>query len=206
MRHCGPLGRRRFGGADIHAAINGHGIERDDLRADPPCASSIPTATFAAAVGPVRNQRSRASGEERVARDVGSDGGVTAAACDCENAVNPLHCRQSRHYTPPSASAKSDRLARHANPCHRLTRQRLRTTHGGDRGPQGESAGEIVYDDAVCRRRRRRLARRSCEEAAEVVEAAGEPGRLRGAAHLIHEAADFVYHLFVMLGFRELPC
>jgi phosphoribosyl-ATP pyrophosphohydrolase len=41
------------------------------------------------------------------------------------------------------------------------------------------------------------------EEAAEVVEAAGEPGDV-GRAHLIHEAADLVYHLFVMLGFRDI--
>ena len=41
------------------------------------------------------------------------------------------------------------------------------------------------------------------EEAAEVVEAAGEPGD-EGRAHLIHEAADLVYHLFVMLGFRDI--
>jgi phosphoribosyl-ATP pyrophosphohydrolase len=41
------------------------------------------------------------------------------------------------------------------------------------------------------------------EEAAEVVEAAAEPGD-DGRTHLIHEAADLVYHLFVMLGFREI--
>jgi phosphoribosyl-ATP pyrophosphohydrolase len=41
------------------------------------------------------------------------------------------------------------------------------------------------------------------EEAAEVVEAAGEPGD-EGRAHLIHEAADLVYHLFVMLGYRDI--
>lgn len=41
------------------------------------------------------------------------------------------------------------------------------------------------------------------EEAAEVVEAAGEPGN-DGRVHLIHEAADLVYHLFVMLGFRDI--
>jgi len=40
-------------------------------------------------------------------------------------------------------------------------------------------------------------------EAAEVVEAAGEPGD-EGRAHLIHEAADLVYHLFVMLGYRDI--
>src|SRR5712672_629023 len=39
------------------------------------------------------------------------------------------------------------------------------------------------------------------EEAAEVVEAAGEPGDA-GRTHLIYEAADLVYHLFVMLGYK----
>lgn len=41
------------------------------------------------------------------------------------------------------------------------------------------------------------------EEAAEVVEAAGAPGD-EGRAHLIREAADLIYHLFVMLGHREV--
>lgn len=41
------------------------------------------------------------------------------------------------------------------------------------------------------------------EEAAEVVEAAGEPGDV-GRGHLIYEAADLIYHLFVMLGYREI--
>lgn len=41
------------------------------------------------------------------------------------------------------------------------------------------------------------------EEAKEVVEAAGEPGA-EGRAHLIYEAADLIYHLFVMLGHREI--
>jgi phosphoribosyl-ATP pyrophosphohydrolase len=42
------------------------------------------------------------------------------------------------------------------------------------------------------------------EEAAEVVEAAGEPGE-DGQQHLAHEAADLIYHLFVMLAFRDVP-
>ena len=41
------------------------------------------------------------------------------------------------------------------------------------------------------------------EEAAEVVEAAGEPGD-EGRKHLIHEAADLIYHLWVMLGYRDI--
>ena len=39
------------------------------------------------------------------------------------------------------------------------------------------------------------------EEAAEVVEAAGEPGDA-GRTHFIHESADLLYHLFVMLGYK----
>lgn len=39
------------------------------------------------------------------------------------------------------------------------------------------------------------------EEAAEVVEAAGEPGD-EGRDHLVREAADLIYHLLVMLGHR----
>ena len=41
------------------------------------------------------------------------------------------------------------------------------------------------------------------EEAAEVVEAAGESGD-EGRKHLTHEAADLVYHLLVMLAHREV--
>ncbi|MCA9229525.1 MAG: phosphoribosyl-ATP diphosphatase [Planctomycetales bacterium] len=41
------------------------------------------------------------------------------------------------------------------------------------------------------------------EEAAEVVEAAGEPGE-DGRQHTIREAGDLVYHLLVMLAAREV--
>ena len=41
------------------------------------------------------------------------------------------------------------------------------------------------------------------EEAAEVAQAAGEPDAA-GRSHLIHEAADLVYHLLVMLGHRDI--
>jgi phosphoribosyl-ATP pyrophosphohydrolase len=42
------------------------------------------------------------------------------------------------------------------------------------------------------------------EEAREVVEAASETGSA-GREHLIHEAADLIYHLFVLLGYQEIP-
>ncbi len=42
------------------------------------------------------------------------------------------------------------------------------------------------------------------EEAAEVVEAAAEPGP-EGRAHLVHEVADLVFHALVMLGLKDVP-
>jgi phosphoribosyl-ATP pyrophosphohydrolase len=42
------------------------------------------------------------------------------------------------------------------------------------------------------------------EEAAEVVEAAGEPGEA-GQDHTVREAADVIYHLFVLLAQRDIP-
>ena len=41
------------------------------------------------------------------------------------------------------------------------------------------------------------------EEAAEVVAAAAEPGDA-GRNHTVAEAADLIYHLFVMLGYRDI--
>ncbi len=42
------------------------------------------------------------------------------------------------------------------------------------------------------------------EEAAEVVEAADEPGE-QGRAHLVHEVADLVFHSLVLLGLKDIP-
>lgn len=41
------------------------------------------------------------------------------------------------------------------------------------------------------------------EEAAEVVEAAGETGEA-GRTHLTHEIADLMFHTFVMMAHREI--
>lgn len=43
------------------------------------------------------------------------------------------------------------------------------------------------------------------EEAQEVVEAAHEADSEMGRSHLTHEAADLIYHLLVMLGYRGIP-
>ncbi|MEC7354268.1 MAG: phosphoribosyl-ATP diphosphatase [Planctomycetota bacterium] len=47
------------------------------------------------------------------------------------------------------------------------------------------------------------IARKITEEAAEVIEAAEEEGT-EGRDHLIYEAADLVYHLMVMLGYKRI--
>jgi phosphoribosyl-ATP pyrophosphohydrolase len=47
-----------------------------------------------------------------------------------------------------------------------------------------------------------KIGQKITEEAAEVVEAAGEAGE-QGRQHLVREAADLLYHLLVMLAHRE---
>ncbi len=47
-----------------------------------------------------------------------------------------------------------------------------------------------------------RIGDKIMEEAAEVVGAAREGDE--GRSHLIHEAADLIYHLLVMLGYRAV--
>ena len=42
------------------------------------------------------------------------------------------------------------------------------------------------------------------EEAGEVVDAARLTDSDAGRQHLIHEAADLIYHLFVMMGYRGI--
>ncbi len=42
------------------------------------------------------------------------------------------------------------------------------------------------------------------EEADEVVEAAAEGGE-EGRTHFVYEAADLLYHLCVMLGYKDVP-
>lgn len=42
------------------------------------------------------------------------------------------------------------------------------------------------------------------EESAEFVAAAREPESAESSRHLIHEAADLIYHMLVMLSFRGL--
>ena len=48
-----------------------------------------------------------------------------------------------------------------------------------------------------------KIGRKILEEANEMIEAAGEPGD-EGRSHLIYETADLIYHMFVMLGHRDI--
>jgi len=48
-----------------------------------------------------------------------------------------------------------------------------------------------------------RMGAKVMEEAAEVVEAAGEPGE-DGRQHTIREACDLLFHLFVLVASREI--
>ena len=48
-----------------------------------------------------------------------------------------------------------------------------------------------------------KIGRKILEEANEVVEAAAESGNA-GRSHFIHETADLIYHLFVMLAHRDV--
>ncbi len=48
------------------------------------------------------------------------------------------------------------------------------------------------------------IGRKVAEEAAEVIAAAHTADDAEGRDHLAHEAADLIYHLFVMLGYCDV--
>jgi phosphoribosyl-ATP pyrophosphohydrolase len=62
--------------------------------------------------------------------------------------------------------------------------------------PPAKSYTTTLFNGGV-----QKIGEKITEEAAEVVEAAGEPDEA-GRMHLIREAADLIYHLFVMLAHR----
>ena len=64
--------------------------------------------------------------------------------------------------------------------------------------PPAESYTTALFRGGVAK-----IGAKILEEAGEVIEAAGEPGE-DGRDHLIAEAADLIYHLFVMLGHRDV--
>jgi phosphoribosyl-ATP pyrophosphohydrolase len=62
---------------------------------------------------------------------------------------------------------------------------------------------EHSYTTKLFRGGTKKIGEKIIEEAAEVVEAAAEPSE-EGRLHLVREAGDLVYHLFVMLGHRHV--
>jgi len=67
-----------------------------------------------------------------------------------------------------------------------------------------ESPSEKSYTTQLLAGGVERIGGKVLEEAAEVVEAASEPGD-EGRQHTIHEAGDLVYHLLVLLAARGVP-
>ncbi len=62
---------------------------------------------------------------------------------------------------------------------------------------------EKSYTTSLFRGGVEKIGRKILEEANEVVEAAAESGD-EGRNHFIYEAGDLIYHLFVMMGHREV--
>ena len=65
------------------------------------------------------------------------------------------------------------------------------------RHPSSGSYTSSLFSEGV-----NKIGRKISEEAAEVVEAAAEGESEAASQHLVHEAADLVYHLLVMLAHR----
>ena len=66
------------------------------------------------------------------------------------------------------------------------------------RNPPPRSYTSKLYEGGVAK-----IGGKITEEAAEVVEAAAEEGD-HGRQHLVYEAADLIYHLLVMLAYRDV--
>jgi phosphoribosyl-ATP pyrophosphohydrolase len=66
------------------------------------------------------------------------------------------------------------------------------------RNPPPRSYTSKLYEGGVAK-----IGGKITEEAAEVVEAAAEEGD-DSRQHLVHEAADLIYHLLVMLAYRDV--
>ena len=65
--------------------------------------------------------------------------------------------------------------------------------------PPGRSYTTSLFQGGVAK-----IGAKIIEEAKEVVEAGAEPADTR-QQHVLHEAADLIYHLFVLLGHCDIP-
>jgi len=66
------------------------------------------------------------------------------------------------------------------------------------RNPPARSYTTTLFQGGVDR-----IGAKITEEAAELIEAARESSP-EARAHLVHEAADLIYHVLVLLGYREV--
>jgi phosphoribosyl-ATP pyrophosphohydrolase len=69
---------------------------------------------------------------------------------------------------------------------------------------QAAAATESSYTAKLLAAGVTKIGTKITEEAAEVVEAASEPGE-QGRLHTVREAADVIYHLMVLLRARQIP-
>lgn len=67
------------------------------------------------------------------------------------------------------------------------------------RNPRANSYTNTLLDKGL-----EKIGAKISEEAGELIEAAGEPGD-EGRQHTIREAADLLYHAFVLLAHRDIP-
>ncbi len=69
---------------------------------------------------------------------------------------------------------------------------------------KSSTTAEPSYVASLLRGGVEKIGAKITEEAAELVEAAAEPGEA-GIQHTIHEAADLVFHMLVLLGHVGIP-
>ena len=74
----------------------------------------------------------------------------------------------------------------------------MATIEDRKRNPPARSYTTSLFEGGVPK-----IGAKIIEEAGEVVAAADESGP-EGRAHLVHEAADLIYHLLVMLGHHDV--
>jgi phosphoribosyl-ATP pyrophosphohydrolase len=82
----------------------------------------------------------------------------------------------------------------------RVLEQLMAVIEDRRKNPPPRSYTTSLFEGGVAR-----IGAKITEEAAEVVGAAAEPDGPEQRAHVVHEAADLIYHLCVLLGHQHIP-
>lgn len=114
------------------------------------------------------------------------------ARVPCERRAKSLHCEEQ-----PPLAIPFPRFSQ-VNDSSTIFAQLMATIEERKANP-----GQKSYTASLLAGGLPKIGAKISEEAAEVVEAAGEPGDA-GRTHTVHEAADLIYHLFVLLGHRDI--